>query len=201
MTPKSPAEQLAELLPCNADGCKKPAPTMCGGPQDLLHSHRCPARLRPALLKWYEDGVREAKRVTIADVRDEITEWREEATLNAREDVILMLIDGRIALIASDEPAERGSDPDYGDADREAAAGRAVCDVLQQVVGDSGQSEGAVEVAQRLINERTKLRERVERLEKVARCARMMVEHHWSDADDSYGMRSSLAALADDDST
>ena len=70
---QSPAEQLAELLPCNADGCKKPAPTMCGGPQDLLHSHRCPARLRPALLKWYlsEVSAEAALDALIASVSDD----------------------------------------------------------------------------------------------------------------------------------
>ena len=54
------AESLArKAVPCSEDRlCKHPGPMMGGQPRDLLHSYRCPARLRPAIQAAIEEAIR-----------------------------------------------------------------------------------------------------------------------------------------------
>ena len=53
--PQSPAEQLGELMPCMAVTARDAR----GCVTYIALCHNC--RLRPALLKWYEDGVEAAR--------------------------------------------------------------------------------------------------------------------------------------------
>ena len=84
---QGPAEQLAELLPCLSTPRPNMLPTVaCEAGRFGIECHNC--RLRPALLKWYEDGVREAQR-----------EMLTEAAGHA-DDVATLIRDARSALDA-----------------------------------------------------------------------------------------------------
>lgn len=53
------AESLArKAAPCSEDRlCKHPGPMMGGKPRDLLHSYKCPARMRPAIVAAIEEAI------------------------------------------------------------------------------------------------------------------------------------------------
>lgn len=78
------AEMLArKAAPCSEDRlCKHPGPMMGGKPRDLLHSYKCPARMRPAIVAAIEEAIQACASIAL-DRYDDVPHLMQHAIYNA----------------------------------------------------------------------------------------------------------------------